>query len=212
MIFFLLQGARLKHRALPAGPGLEDFLGDEPPLDWGSYKGPLRRERGGGGPAAPPTLAEERDPNGAELRSHTGPTTATQPAHCVRGGALPQYRGVLGRRRARHSHCHHHGVYLQLFCPGLHLTSTLKTGGVCPHTGLLLSQLLGDTCTRGCRFCSVKTSRAPPPPDPDEPRNTAAAIASWGLDYVVLTSVDRDGNYTHFPPCVGSHFRVSEEI
>lgn len=56
-------------------------------------------------------------------------------------------------------------------------------------------QLLGDTCTRGCRFCSVKTSRAPPPPDPGEPVNTATAIAAWGLDYVVLTSVDRDGMY-----------------
>ncbi|XP_071033332.1 lipoyl synthase, mitochondrial isoform X3 [Parasteatoda tepidariorum] len=52
--------------------------------------------------------------------------------------------------------------------------------------------LLGDTCTRGCRFCSVKTSRRPPPPDPDEPKNTAQAIADWNLDYVVLTSVDRD--------------------
>lgn len=51
---------------------------------------------------------------------------------------------------------------------------------------------MGDTCTRGCRFCSVKTSKAPPPLDPNEPKNTAAAIAAWGLDYVVLTSVDRD--------------------
>ena len=54
-------------------------------------------------------------------------------------------------------------------------------------------QLLGDQCTRGCRFCSVKTARRPPPPDPLEPVNTAKAIAEWGLDYVVLTSVDRDG-------------------
>lgn len=54
-------------------------------------------------------------------------------------------------------------------------------------------QLLGDTCTRGCRFCSVKTARKPPPPDPNEPVNTAKAISDWGLDYVVLTSVDRDG-------------------
>ena len=54
-------------------------------------------------------------------------------------------------------------------------------------------QLLGDQCTRGCRFCSVKTARRPPPPDPLEPVNTAAAVAEWGLDYVVLTSVDRDG-------------------
>lgn len=42
------------------------------------------------------------------------------------------------------------------------------------------------------RFCNVKTSRTPPPPDPDEPTNVAEAIASWGLDYVVITSVDRD--------------------
>ncbi|KAH9326598.1 hypothetical protein KI387_006776, partial [Taxus chinensis] len=42
------------------------------------------------------------------------------------------------------------------------------------------------------RFCAVKTSRTPPPPDPDEPTNVAEAIVSWGLDYVVLTSVDRD--------------------
>lgn len=40
--------------------------------------------------------------------------------------------------------------------------------------------LLGDTCTRGCRFCAVKTSRNPAPPDPMEPQNTAEAIASWG--------------------------------
>lgn len=52
--------------------------------------------------------------------------------------------------------------------------------------------LMGDTCTRGCRFCSVKTARAPPPLDPAEPVNTAHAVAEWGLDYVVLTSVDRD--------------------
>lgn len=52
--------------------------------------------------------------------------------------------------------------------------------------------LMGDTCTRGCRFCAVKTSAAPPPLDPDEPLNTARAIAAWGIDYVVLTSVDRD--------------------
>ncbi|XP_053314349.1 lipoyl synthase, mitochondrial [Spea bombifrons] len=52
--------------------------------------------------------------------------------------------------------------------------------------------LMGDTCTRGCRFCSVKTAKKPPALDPNEPYNTAKAIAEWGLDYVVLTSVDRD--------------------
>lgn len=43
-----------------------------------------------------------------------------------------------------------------------------------------------------CRFCAVKTSKAPPPPDPEEPRKVAEAIVAWGLDYIVLTSVDRD--------------------
>ncbi|KAM4710052.1 lipoyl synthase, mitochondrial [Discoglossus pictus] len=66
--------------------------------------------------------------------------------------------------------------------------------------------LMGDTCTRGCRFCSVKTARAPPALDPNEPYNTSKAIADWGLDYVVLTSVDRDdlsdGGAEHFAKTV----------
>lgn len=53
-----------------------------------------------------------------------------------------------------------------------------------------------------CRFCSVKTSRTPPPLDPNEPENTAEAIKRWGLGYVVLTTVDRDdlvdGGAHHF--------------
>ncbi|KAI4183429.1 MAG: hypothetical protein LQ346_006337 [Caloplaca aetnensis] len=66
--------------------------------------------------------------------------------------------------------------------------------------------LMGDTCTRGCRFCSVKTSRAPPPLDPHEPEHTAEALKRWGLGYVVLTSVDRDdladGGARHFAETV----------
>lgn len=66
--------------------------------------------------------------------------------------------------------------------------------------------LMGDTCTRGCRFCSVKTSRAPPPLDPHEPEHTAEALRRWGLGYVVLTSVDRDdlpdGGALHFAETV----------
>jgi lipoyl synthase len=62
---------------------------------------------------------------------------------------------------------------------------------------------MGDTCTRGCRFCSVKTSKAPPPLDPLEPEKVSTAIAQWGLDYVVLTSVDRDD----LPDQGSAHFR-----
>ena len=69
-------------------------------------------------------------------------------------------------------------------------------------TGTATIMLLGDICTRGCRFCAVNTNRTPPPADDMEPENTAKAIAEWGLGYVVLTSVDRDdmpdGGSEHF--------------
>ncbi|KAH9486805.1 Lipoyl synthase, mitochondrial [Psilocybe cubensis] len=70
------------------------------------------------------------------------------------------------------------------------------------NTATATIMLMGDTCTRGCRFCSVKTSRTPPPLDPHEPENTAEAISRWGLGYIVLTTVDRDdlvdGGAHHF--------------
>mmetsp|Transcript_20685 Transcript_20685/g.30458 ORF Transcript_20685/g.30458 Transcript_20685/m.30458 type:complete len:399 (+) Transcript_20685:69-1265(+) len=65
-------------------------------------------------------------------------------------------------------------------------------GGGDDHTATATIMIMGDTCTRGCSFCAVKTSRAPPPLDPNEPEKVATAITKWGLDYVVLTSVDRD--------------------
>ena len=65
-------------------------------------------------------------------------------------------------------------------------------GGGDGHTATATIMIMGDTCTRGCKFCAVKTSKAPPPLDKDEPENVAKAISEWGLDYVVLTSVDRD--------------------
>lgn len=81
-----------------------------------------------------------------------------------------------------------HTVCEEARCPNI---------GVCwnggpNHVATATIMVLGDTCTRGCRFCSVKTARHPPPPDPEEPKNTAQAIVEWGLDYVVITSVDRD--------------------
>ncbi|XP_046665125.1 lipoyl synthase, mitochondrial isoform X2 [Homalodisca vitripennis] len=89
-------------------------------------------------------------------------------------------------------------------------------GGGTHGTATATIMLLGDTCTRGCRFCSVKTARAPPPPDPHEPLNTATAIAKWGLDYVVLTSVDRDdlpdGGSAHFAETVKEIKRQNANI
>lgn len=91
--------------------------------------------------------------------------------------------------------------------------STVCEEAKCPNIGECWGKtstatimLMGDTCTRGCRFCSVKTSRKPPPLDPMEPENVSKAISLWGLDYVVLTTVDRDdlpdGGANHFAATV----------
>ena len=68
--------------------------------------------------------------------------------------------------------------------------------------GTATIMVLGDTCTRGCNFCAVKTSAKPKSADVHEPEHVAEAIAAWGLGYVVLTSVDRDdmedGGADHF--------------
>jgi lipoic acid synthetase len=57
--------------------------------------------------------------------------------------------------------------------------------------GTATFMLMGDRCSRGCNFCDVETGGMESL-DPDEPANVASAVAEIGLDYVVLTSVDRD--------------------
>mgnify|MGYP002885434290 CR=1 FL=1 len=78
--------------------------------------------------------------------------------------------------------------------------------GECWSGGTATFMVMGDTCTRGCRFCAVSTSRAPAALDPNEPTNVAHAIAEMELDYVVITSVDRDdmadGGASHFAACI----------
>jgi lipoic acid synthetase len=61
--------------------------------------------------------------------------------------------------------------------------------------------ILGDICTRRCPFCDVGHGQ-PLPPNPDEPRRTGESVAALKLNYVVITSVDRDdlrdGGAQHF--------------
>ncbi len=61
----------------------------------------------------------------------------------------------------------------------------------CFKSGTATFLILGDRCTRDCRFCAVVHGR-PSPPDADEPARVAGAAASLGLEYVVVTSVTRD--------------------
>ncbi len=76
-----------------------------------------------------------------------------------------------------------HTVCEEARCPNL---------AECWRSGTATIMILGDVCTRGCRFCAVKTARAGTPADPDEPMRVAEALARMDLRYVVITSVDRD--------------------
>ena len=83
----------------------------------------------------------------------------------------------------------------------------------CPNIGECWEQkhatfmILGDTCTRACSFCNVKTG-LPAPVDHDEARRVAEAVAQMGLNHVVITSVDRDdlddGGAQHFVDVINS--------
>jgi lipoyl synthase len=62
----------------------------------------------------------------------------------------------------------------------------------CFGAGTATFLILGDVCTRACRFCAIARGRPPAPPDPEEPERVAAAVARLGLRHAVVTSVTRD--------------------
>ena len=80
-----------------------------------------------------------------------------------------------------------HGLHLATVCE----QANCPNRGECWGQGTATVMILGDTCTRNCRFCAVKSGH-PLPPDPEEPRHVAEAAARLKLSYVVITSVDRD--------------------
>lgn len=92
-----------------------------------------------------------------------------------------------------------------------HGLNTVCEAAACPNRAECYSKkiatfmILGDLCTRACAFCNVKTGKGAAP-DGDEPRRLAGAIAALGLEYAVITSVDRDdlSDYGagHFVACV----------
>lgn len=95
-----------------------------------------------------------------------------------------------GERQARYNRVRErardlglHTVCEEAKCPNI---------GECWGGGTATFMVMGDICTRGCRFCAVTTRRKGGPLDADEPVKVANAIAEMQLDYVVVTSVDRD--------------------
>ncbi len=78
-----------------------------------------------------------------------------------------------------------------------HQLHTICTSGNCPNIGECWNRgtatfmILGDICTRNCKFCGVKTGK-PLPPDPEEPKRIADSVRVMQLKHAVITSVDRD--------------------
>ncbi|MEO8418726.1 MAG: lipoyl synthase [Methylophilaceae bacterium] len=89
-----------------------------------------------------------------------------------------------------------HTVCEEASCPNI---------GECFSGGTATFMILGDVCTRRCPFCDVAHGK-PLPPDVNEPENLARTIAAMQLNYVVITSVDRDdlrdGGARHFVDCI----------
>jgi lipoic acid synthetase len=116
------------------------------------------------------------------------------------GESYTKIKGLL-RERNLHTVCE------EAHCPNV---------AECWASGTATFMLGGDTCTRACRFCAVKTARIPPPLDPEEPFHIAESIAALGLKYVVLTSVDRDdladGGAGHFAATIREIKRLDPKI
>jgi lipoic acid synthetase len=96
----------------------------------------------------------------------------------VKSPDSPQYRALRGLFRGKHLHT----VCEEAMCPNI---------GECWGRGTATFLLMGDTCTRSCGFCKIKTGR-PAPLDPDEPRRVGESVQAMNLNHAVLTSVNRD--------------------
>jgi lipoic acid synthetase len=100
-----------------------------------------------------------------------------------------------------------HTVCEEARCPNIH---------DCWARGTATFMIAGKSCTRGCRFCSVETLKAPEAPDAAEPEHLADAVERMHLDHVVITVVNRDdladGGASHYRKCVEAVHRRLPKI
>ncbi|MBT8092892.1 MAG: lipoyl synthase [Gammaproteobacteria bacterium] len=133
--------------------------------------------------------------NGVKQRADNAPL--------VRGGKpgwlrakMPSGSGYSSTRNIVHEH-KLSTVCEESMCPNI---------GECWNAGTATIMVLGSVCTRACRFCAVDTGNPKGWLDPGEPLNAARAVNLMGLEYVVITSVDRDdledGGAGHYAACV----------
>jgi lipoic acid synthetase len=140
------------------------------------------------------------EPDGGEATAPPGPTKpAGNPV------AKPQWIRVRAPASAGYAETARimraHGLHTvceEARCPNV---------AECWAKGHATFMLMGDTCTRACAFCNVRTG-LPRPLDPGEPAHVAAAVRELGLRHVVVTSVDRDdlddGGAAHFAAVIGA--------
>jgi len=126
-----------------------------------------------------------------------GERPAWMRARAVTFDVFDRMKGTLGSL---------HTVCESARCPNL---------GECWRRGTATFMIMGDICTRSCRFCAVKTGR-PEALDPAEPRKLAEAARRMGLRHVVITSVARDelpdGGAAHFAACIRALYEVLPDV
>ena len=133
--------------------------------------------------------------NGVKRRGDVAPVVHGQKPKWLRA-KMPSGIGYSKTRDAVHEH-RLSTVCEESMCPNI---------GECWNAGTATIMVLGSVCTRACRFCAVDTGNPKGWLDPEEPANTGRAVRLMGLDYVVVTSVDRDdladGGASHYAACV----------
>jgi len=149
---------------------------------------PTGVEPAAGAPAAPATFFR-----GRRLRTDPAPRSPKPRWLKVRAPGTPGYRRV--KQLVEHHRLH--TVCEEANCPNI---------GECWDQGTATFMILGGICTRACGYCNVEHGR-PEPPDPAEPGRVATAVATLGLEHVVVTSVDRDD----LPDAGAGHFAATIE-
>jgi lipoic acid synthetase len=133
--------------------------------------------------------------NGIKLRRDNAPLVHGDKPSWLRA-KMPSGAGYSTTRKIVQEH-RLSTVCEEAMCPNI---------GECWNAGTATIMVLGSVCTRACRFCAVDTGNPKGWLDADEPRNAARAVQLMRLEYVVITSVDRDdladGGASHYAECV----------
>ena len=133
--------------------------------------------------------------NGIKRRRNSEPLVRGDKPTWLRA-KMPSGPGYSSTRKIVHDH-RLSTVCEESMCPNI---------GECWNAGTATIMVMGSVCTRACRFCAVDTGNPKGWLDAEEPLNSAKAVKLMGLEYVVITSVDRDdlrdGGASHYAQCV----------